>query len=36
MERTPEESARRKQHGMVLLCFVVGCVVAALYTLYFQ
>jgi hypothetical protein len=35
MERTPEETARRKQHGFALLGFVLAVVAATIYAFYF-
>jgi uncharacterized protein involved in exopolysaccharide biosynthesis len=34
MERTPEETARRKQHGLILLAFVLGTIAATLYAVF--
>jgi len=36
MERTPEETTRRKTHGLVLLLFVLGVIGSTLYTIYFR
>ena len=34
MERTPEETARRKRHGIILLLFIVGVVLETAWVMY--
>jgi len=36
MDRTPEDTARRKQHGLVLLAFVLAVIAETIYAFYFR
>ncbi len=36
MKRAPEEAARRKMHGLILLLFVLGVILQTVWVVYFD